>query len=121
MLFAYDTLKVGQKIIVKEFETKAFLYGLIFFVCCTYILITVHLFWKIIMRIENQQKGNKMESKDIQIIFDTTGSMYPALGQVRNNVEQLVKRLFKEVSELRISIMAHGDYLDAKSTYVTKC
>lgn len=61
-----------------------------------------------------------MESKDIQIIFDTTGSMYPALGQVRNNVEQLVKRLFKEVSELRISIMAHGDYLDAKSTYVTK-
>lgn len=61
-----------------------------------------------------------MESKDIQIIFDTTGSMYPALGQVRNNVEQLVKKLFKEVSELRISIMAHGDYLDAKSTYVTK-
>lgn len=51
--FAYDTLKIGQKIIVKEFETTAFVYGLIFFLSCTYILITVHLFWKIIMRIEN--------------------------------------------------------------------
>lgn len=51
--FVYDTLKVGQKIIIKKFETTAFIYGFIFFACCTYILITFHLFWKIIMRIEN--------------------------------------------------------------------
>ena len=51
--FAYDTLKIGQKITIKEFETTAFIYGLIFFISCTYILITVHLFWKIIMRIDD--------------------------------------------------------------------
>lgn len=61
-----------------------------------------------------------MNSKDIMIVFDTTGSMYPCLTQVRNNVESLVKKLFDEIPEVRISIMAHGDYCDERSTYVTK-
>lgn len=61
-----------------------------------------------------------MNTKDIMIIFDTTGSMYPCLTQVRNNVENLVKKLFDEIPDVRISVMAHGDYCDEKTTYITK-
>lgn len=57
--------------------------------------------------------------KDILISFDTTGSMYPCLAQVRKNVAAMVTRLFKEVSGVRIGIIAHGDYCDEKSTYIT--
>jgi hypothetical protein len=51
--------------------------------------------------------------------FDTTGSMAPALTQVRRTVRQTIQRLFGEIPNLRIGILAHGDYCDAGSTYVT--
>lgn len=57
---------------------------------------------------------------DVGISFDTTGSMYPCLTQVRRNVEQTVRRLFRDIPNLRIAIIAHGDYCDARSSYVTK-
>lgn len=57
---------------------------------------------------------------DLVISFDTTGSMYPCLAQLRQHVSDAVKRLFKQVPHLRIGIIAHGDYCDAGSTYVTK-
>lgn len=60
------------------------------------------------------------EPIDIVISFDTTGSMYPVLTQVRKNVSQTVQRLFKEIPNLRVGIIAHGDYCDARSSYVTK-
>lgn len=60
------------------------------------------------------------EPIDIVFSFDTTGSMYPCLSEVRRKVEQTVQRLFKEVPNLRIGIIAHGDYCDERSTYVTK-
>ncbi len=60
------------------------------------------------------------EAIDLVVSFDTTGSMYPALTQVRRNIEALVKRMFKEVPDLRVGIIAHGDYCDAGDTYVTK-
>ena len=53
---------------------------------------------------------------DVLISFDTTGSMYPCLTQVRREVGTLVKRLFKEIPEIRIGIIAHGDYCDAPRT-----
>jgi von Willebrand factor type A domain len=62
-------------------------------------------------------------SKDaIEVIFsfDTTGSMYPCLTQVRREVKATVKRLFKDVPDIRVGVIAHGDYCDAGSTYVTK-
>jgi len=59
-------------------------------------------------------------SIDACITFDTTGSMYPCLTQVRRNVTETVKRLFKDIPDLRIAIIAHGDYCDARSAYVTK-
>jgi hypothetical protein len=56
---------------------------------------------------------------DVMISFDTTGSMYPCLTQVRREVESLVKKLFKDMPHLRIGIIAHGDYCDAPRT-ITK-
>lgn len=63
---------------------------------------------------------SKSETIDVLVSFDTTGSMYPCLTQVRNEVKQTVNRLFKEIPNIRIGIIAHGDYCDAGSTYVTK-
>jgi hypothetical protein len=59
---------------------------------------------------------------DIEVVvsFDTTGSMYPCITQVRREVTSFIKRLFKEVPDLRIGVCSHGDYCDARSTYVFK-
>ncbi len=55
---------------------------------------------------------------DIVVSFDTTGSMMPAIAEVRRKVEQFVDQLYKETSDLRIGIIAHGDYIDASDTYL---
>ncbi|WP_404364917.1 hypothetical protein ACIHQR_32020 [Corallococcus coralloides] len=57
---------------------------------------------------------------EVVFSFDTTGSMYPCLAQVRKKLGAAVARLTKEIPGIRIGIIAHGDYCDAKSTYVTK-
>ncbi len=57
---------------------------------------------------------------DIVFTFDTTGSMYPCLTQVRRSIRNTVIRLFNDIPNLRIGIIAHGDYCDKNSTYVTK-
>lgn len=62
----------------------------------------------------------KPDPIDIVFTFDTTGSMYPCLTQVRRTVKDTVKRLFKEIAGLRVGIIAHGDYCDEGRPYVTK-
>lgn len=57
---------------------------------------------------------------EVVFSFDTTGSMYPCLTQVRRNVRETVARLAREIPGIRIGIIAHGDYCDAGSTYVIK-
>jgi hypothetical protein len=57
---------------------------------------------------------------EVVFSFDTTGSMYPCLTQVRKKIKATVTRLMKEIPGMRIGIIAHGDYCDAGSTYVTK-
>lgn len=57
---------------------------------------------------------------EVVFSFDTTGSMYPCLTQVRRRVKETVSRLMKEIPGMRIGVIAHGDYCDAKTTYVTK-
>ena len=54
------------------------------------------------------------ESIDLVFSFDTTGSMYPCLTQVRRQVEATTKRLFKDIPNIRIGIIAHGDYCDGR-------
>lgn len=63
-----------------------------------------------------------MTISNIEIVFsfDTTGSMYPCLTQVRRKLKETVSRLLDEIPGIRIGIIAHGDYCDAKKTYVTK-
>jgi hypothetical protein len=63
-----------------------------------------------------------MATNPIEVVFsfDTTGSMYPCLTQVRRKVKATVTRLFEEIPGIRIGIIAHGDYCDKNSTYVTK-
>lgn len=63
---------------------------------------------------------SKPDPIDMLISFDTTGSMYPCLTQVRRNATELVKRLFKDIPSIRIGVIAHGDYQDEGETYVTK-
>lgn len=57
-------------------------------------------------------------SIDVCISFDTTGSMYPCLTQVRRSIKEVVNKLFKDIPNLRISIIAHGDYCDVGNPYV---
>ena len=53
-----------------------------------------------------------VQPADIVISFDTTGSMYPCLTQVRREVDKTVKELFESLPDLRVSIISHGDYCD---------
>ena len=63
-----------------------------------------------------------MTDNPVEVVFsfDTTGSMYPCLTQVRRNIKSTATRLAEEIPGIRIGVIAHGDYCDAKSTYVTK-
>ncbi len=49
---------------------------------------------------------------DMVIAFDTTGSMAAYIGAVRAQVAELVPRLFKDNDDLRLGIVAFGDYCD---------
>jgi hypothetical protein len=60
------------------------------------------------------------EPIDLVFSFDTTGSMYPCLREVRRRIAETSKRLFDQIPNLRIGIIAHGDYCDERYTYVTK-
>ncbi len=59
---------------------------------------------------------------DLVISFDTTGSMYPCLSQLRRKVQESIRKLFREIPDLRVGIIAHGDYYDSvvPSSYVVK-
>ncbi|BAZ38498.1 hypothetical protein NIES4101_44350 [Calothrix sp. NIES-4101] len=61
-----------------------------------------------------------MSSIEVVFSFDTTGSMYPCLTQVRRKIKETVQRLINEIPLIKIGIIAHGDYCDEGSTYVTK-
>jgi hypothetical protein len=65
-------------------------------------------------------KVDDKKAIDIGITFDTTGSMYPCLTQVRRDVKKTVQQLFEDIGDLRIAVKAHGDYCDANHPYVTK-
>lgn len=60
------------------------------------------------------------DKMDVVISFDTTGSMYSVLADVRRDIKNAVSELFTVFGKdnLRIAIIAHGDYCDASTTYV---
>lgn len=55
------------------------------------------------------------------ITFDTTGSMYTCLRDVRVKAQDLVRLIFNQANDVEIAVIAHGDYCDANHPYVTKC
>ena len=52
---------------------------------------------------------------DMVIAFDTTGSMYAYINAVKLQVKELIPKLFKQNPDLRIGIVAFGDYCDMPS------
>ena len=51
-------------------------------------------------------------STDVLISFDTTGSMYPCITEVRRKVKDALVQLFERIPDLRVGIITHGDYCD---------
>lgn len=49
---------------------------------------------------------------DMVIAFDTTGSMSSYIDSVKEHVKKLIPKLFKQNPDLRIGIVAFGDYCD---------
>ena len=70
-----------------------------------------------LIKIENKQPivDGKL---DMVIAFDTTGSMNSYIGQVKDHVNGLVPQLLKDNPNMRIGIVAFGDYCDMKSATV---
>lgn len=52
---------------------------------------------------------------DMVIAFDTTGSMSSYISAVKKHVKELIPKLFKQNPDLRIGIVAFGDYCDMSS------
>ena len=79
---------------------------------------------------EGQDGLNDEEIKDddgnvlteICFSFDTTGSMYSWLAEVRKSIRELVTELFEKIENIRISLIAHGDYCDGRyeESYIIK-
>lgn len=57
----------------------------------------------------------KIGMLDMIIAFDTTGSMAAYIEDVRRQVADLIPRLFKDNDDLRLGIVAFGDYCDMES------
>lgn len=51
-------------------------------------------------------------NKEILISFDDTGSMHAIRARVRRNVSELLTRLFAADPDVRVGLVAHGDYVD---------
>lgn len=74
------------------------------------------------MNIESEEKQNmdKVSPKglgklDMVIAFDTTGSMAAYIEDVRQQVADMIPRLFKDNEDLRLGIVAFGDYCDMRN------
>ncbi|KAI9202887.1 uncharacterized protein BJ171DRAFT_512495 [Polychytrium aggregatum] len=59
------------------------------------------------------------DKPDIAFSFDTTGSMYGCIAKVRETIKDTANRLIAAVPNIRIAVIAHGDYCDERSSYVT--
>ncbi|MCH5346810.1 MAG: VWA domain-containing protein [Muribaculaceae bacterium] len=60
-------------------------------------------------------KPKNIGKLDMVIAFDTTGSMAQYIGAVRKEVANLIPELFADNEDLRLGIVAFGDYCDMKN------
>lgn len=56
-----------------------------------------------------------MGKLDMVIAFDTTGSMADYIDDVRQQVTDMIPRIFKDNEDLRLGIVAFGDYCDMEN------
>ena len=54
---------------------------------------------------------------DMMIAFDTTGSMAAYIEDVRHQVAELIPSLFKDNENIRVGIVAFGDYCDMENAH----
>ncbi|XP_067664812.1 uncharacterized protein [Haliotis asinina] len=57
---------------------------------------------------------------EVVFSFDTTGSMYGCLNEVRRKLRETCSRLITDIPSIRIGLMAHGDYFDQEYEYVLR-
>jgi hypothetical protein len=57
----------------------------------------------------------KKEMLDYIVAFDTTGSMNSYIGDVKKHVEKIIPEMFSQDIDLRMKIIAFGDYCDMNS------
>eukprot|EP01084_Bolivina_argentea_P177979 307719_1 len=55
-------------------------------------------------------KNNTIDVTEICFSFDTTGSMTPIIDQVRQELKNIIHKLFSQIPNIRIALIAHGDY-----------
>jgi hypothetical protein len=60
-------------------------------------------------------KTAKKEMLDYVVAFDTTGSMMSYIDDVKKHVEKLIPEMFSQDIDLRMKIVAFGDYCDMPS------
>jgi len=71
--------------------------------------------------ISNFASGASSNNVEIVFCFDTTGSMSPCIAQVRSKVQETMERLIADIPNLKIGIIAHGDYCDESSYVIKHC
>ncbi|XP_070566338.1 uncharacterized protein [Ptychodera flava] len=71
----------------------------------------------------NNFAADLTSDKAVEVVFsfDTTGSMYSCLQQVRDKLEDAVRKLLKDIPKIRIGILAHGDYCDYDKYVIKTC
>ena len=75
---------------------------------------------KMMAAVAVDKNPEEFKGMDLLISFDTTGSMYPVLSQVRKEVVKFIGDMQQEVTNLRIGIIAHGDYCDKDNPYTIR-
>ena len=63
----------------------------------------------------SKKSKSETSSVDMVIAFDTTGSMASYIEAVRRRVVDMIEDLFDEIPDLRLKIVAFGDYCDMRS------
>ena len=62
--------------------------------------------------VAKEMKSNLSGSPNVVISFDTTGSMRSCIQEVRKKLRDLVEVMSDDIPDLKIGLIAHGDYCD---------
>lgn len=73
---------------------------------------TVDAYLKSLEKATTKKKVVEKEKVDYVVAFDTTGSMNLYIGDVKKHVASLIPQMFSQGIDLRMKIIAFGDYYD---------